>query len=233
LKSISNEMRQFIFHKNKRVYVTISFLMAFTIHLCSQTLSTKDLAQFLFPDFSGSIVKMKAATDISLVLNYNTVSEKMVFQQDGQLYDVVNPEAIDTIYLHNSSFVYYDTVFYEVVVKGIYPFYIQHKSYISYRNKPASSGTSQVSASNYYPLDNASNVNLNLKLPSNYIVKSSPVYWVTVNDIRYSFINEKQFLKIFPEKATRIKEFIKGSGIKIKNREDLIKLGNFCNELIK
>jgi hypothetical protein len=45
------------------------------------------------------------------------------------------------------------------------------------------------------------------------------------------FTNKNQFIKVFPESADKIKEFIKTSGIDIKTREGLMNLGNFCNSL--
>jgi len=46
------------------------------------------------------------------------------------------------------------------------------------------------------------------------------------------FNTEKQFIKLFPEYSTQLKDYIKEEGIKIKNREDLIKLGVYCNEIM-
>ena len=60
-----------------------------------------------------------------------------------------------------------------------------------------------------------------------------PVNWIRVNYNMSKFVNERQLLKIFPEKADLIKQFIRKSGLKIDNRAGIIKRGNYCNELMK
>jgi len=47
------------------------------------------------------------------------------------------------------------------------------------------------------------------------------------------FNTEKQLLKMFSEKKIRISDYIDKQKINLKVREDLIKLGNFCNEPVK
>ena len=63
-------------------------------------------------------------------------------------------------------------------------------------------------------------------------VKSAPVNWVKVNDNMSSYLNERQFLKIFPENADQLRLFIRKEGLKLDKREDNIKLGIYCNELL-
>ena len=45
------------------------------------------------------------------------------------------------------------------------------------------------------------------------------------------FLTEKQLLKLFPEKEDLLKDFIKKNHIKILNREDVIKLLVYLNEI--
>jgi hypothetical protein len=47
------------------------------------------------------------------------------------------------------------------------------------------------------------------------------------------FSTERQFLKIFPKKGAVLKEYIKKQKLNIKRREDVIKLGAYCNELFR
>lgn len=207
--------------------------MAFSIHTYAQTVPYMALPQFLFPDFTKSSVKLRAGQEAHLLLNYNTVTGKMIFLQEGIVYDMINPGSVDTIYLQNSCFVPVDTAFYELLVNGDNPFYIQYKSDISFQSKPSASMTTQVTASNYHAITGTSAVYLNQELPAGYDVKRATVYWVKVNEKMYRFVNERQLLRIFPEKATELKLFIKESRLKIEKREDLIKLGNYCNGLMK
>jgi len=46
-----------------------------------------------------------------------------------------------------------------------------------------------------------------------------------------SFTNEKQYLKLFPDKAEGIKEFIKKNRLKFDNYEDLIQIVRYSGGL--
>jgi hypothetical protein len=209
-------------------------LMVCSDQLSAQTSTSQDISQYLFPEFSRGRVKMKVGTDVFSNFNYNTVTEKMVFQKNGQLFDMTNLDMVDTIYLQKRIFIPLHELFYEVLVNGPVVFFIQQKSYLRSRGTPAAyGGTSETSSSHYVANINTGGGNYNLKLPTDLIVKYSPVNWVRVNNKMFSFNNTKQFLRIFPEKATQLKQFIVKSKLNIENREDLIKLGIFCNELMR
>jgi hypothetical protein len=209
-------------------------LMLCTIQLCAQNETGLKLEQYLFPEFSKTRVKMKAGKDLTLLLNYNTVTETMVFLQNGQFFDMTNQEAVDTVYLNTRMFIPHGNAFFEVVVNGPVSFFIQHKSDLRSPGMPAGyGGTTELAAAKYVSNIKVSGAMYNVKLPTDYIINPSPVEWVRINDDFSSFFNERQFLKIFPEKVDQLNKFIKASKIKVINRDDLIKLGNYCNEIMR
>jgi hypothetical protein len=73
----------------------------------------------------------------------------------------------------------------------------------------------------------------NLKLPDDYNVSPSPVFWVRREGVMSEFLNKKQFLKIFPDIDTKIEGYIKDNHLKIDNRDDLVTIVNFCNEILR
>jgi hypothetical protein len=208
------------------------FLVFYT-SLLAQPIVKKELTQFLFSDFLPADIKMKTGPDITLDLNYNTVTGKIVFKMGGNLYDMVNPKSVDTVYLQQCVFVPSDTVFAEVISKGAIAFFIKHSSYVSMRRKPEMKGTAQVSTSNFYAEGNSTTVNLNQKLPSGFVVRPSNILLVRVDDKLTEFTNARQLLKVFPDYADQIKFFIKESHLKPDNKPDLIRIGIYCNDLIK
>jgi hypothetical protein len=216
-----------------RSFYSMLIFNVFSIVLSAQPLVTKDLPQYLLSEFSSTKIKMQEGNDIVLNLNYNTVTEKMVFIKSGRLFDLVNPQTVDTLFLQQYIFVPYDTVFLDFIARGKINFFIQHKSDVTFRNKPSMSGTAQVSQSNYYAGNKAEIVYFNQKLPESFIVKPASLYWVRVNDKMVKFANERQLFKIFPEKADLLKLFIKESDLKIDRRADLISIANYCNKIMK
>jgi hypothetical protein len=172
------------------------------------------------------------------MMNYNVITEKMVFLQKNQVYDLLNQQNVDTIIMNSMKFVPVGNAFHEVILRGPVNLYIQHKGKIQDPGKPAAyGGTSQVSSSTYLErvdFGNSGNSIYNKKLPEELIVEPSTIYWISFNNNKFSFTNERQFLKIFPGKEGEIKKFIKGHPrFKFENSEDVIKLVMFSYDLIK
>ncbi len=167
-------------------------------------------------------------------MNYNMVSEKMVFEKDGKLMDLMNTELIDTVVMQNSKFIPVGKAFQEVVVSGVVSFFIQHKALLQPKGKPSAYGvTSQTTSTTTYSSVNTGAGYFNFKLPDAYEVKVDPVYWIRKSNVMTSFATKKEFLDIFPDQAVNINQYIKKNRIKMYNRNDLIKLVDYCNELIK
>ena len=215
---------------SKRVIFAIA-LSCIAMQLTAQPDSISNLPQFLYPGFARSIVKLKSGEKRTAMMNYNTVTEKMTFYQNGALLNMNNPEAADTIFLQNAKFVFHENGFYEVLVNAPISLYIQHKSNITFSGKPAAYGTSSETAGSTSISKVYDDKAYNFKLPDNFKVTSSPVYWIRMNNVMYRFMSERQFLKIFPTKEGEIKKFINQSNINLKKRDDLIKLVTYCNEL--
>jgi hypothetical protein len=223
--------------RNRLSFITglISVIMFFIpANMQAQTESSNPLPQFLFPSFSKGIIKMKDGRTMAAVLDYNMVDEEMVFQQNNLYLVLDKPEEVDTVFLRNRKFVPAEKVFYEVVASGKVTIFIQHKSRYSpvgtnsaYGLKTQTAGPATVQSvrggGQYRKLD----------VPDDVTVSPATVYWARINGTMNKFQTEKQFLKLFPGSETKIREFIKTSGIDIKTPEGLSSLGKFCNELVK
>lgn len=225
-------MKHNIIQSIKSKTLHIIALICFVMPITAQTEPAENFAQFLYPNFSKSIVKLKTGEILNALMNYNTVTEKMTFYQKGILLNMNNPEKADTIFIQNSKFVFVEGVFYEILLAAPVSLYIQHKSTISTTGKPAAYGASSQTASSTSITKLYNDKTYNLKLPDDFNVTPTPVFWVRTNDGMQKFVTERQFLKIFPTKEDEIKKFIKKYNINIKKQNDLIKLVTYCNELI-
>ena len=216
-----------------RIILTISlFSLVFSVY--GQENSYQNLPQFLYPDFNASRIKMKAGKDLNLIMNYNMVTEKMIFLQKEQVYDMLNTGTVDTIYMNGSRFVPNGKVFYEVFPGSKVTFFIQHKGRLLSPPKPAAyGGTSEVSSSTYITRIDLGADRYNMKLEGDLRVKYDPMYWISLNGNMSGFVGEKQFLKIFPGKENELKLFIKKNKVKFDRKEDLIKLCQYSNDLMK
>jgi hypothetical protein len=214
--------------------ITLSGILIFISCLPSKSQNDagENLQQYLFPSFTKSLIKTKAGKEVNIILNYNMVSEKMVFEQKGQFYDLANPEQVDTAYIQNMKFVPHGKEFAEVAVTGSYPFYVQHKADLVAPPRPGAYGTtSELTSSNYLSGYQSDIGYFNFKLPAGYTVKISTFYWIRKGEEWFKINSEKQVPKIFPGSENQVKKFIKENRIKADKTPAMIKLGIFCNGL--
>lgn len=227
-------METLFFFSKPGIKIVTVFLALIPCLVNAQEEKPTEMQQYLFPSFTVGKVKTKTGSPKNLMLNYNMASEKMVFEQKGNYYDLINQEAVDTIYLRGRKFIPYEKYFIEVVYRDSVSFGIRHIGNLQAPGKPVGyGGTSEVASSNYLTGIELSSGYFNFKLPEGYVVKYSPVYLVKKDGEWYKFLGEKQYLKIFPEKQDDLKLFIKKNRIKFDRVEDLVRLAEYCNKIIK
>jgi hypothetical protein len=229
--------------KPVRIYLRTTMVSLFIVFL-SADLQGQDnqgnpLPHFLFPSFREGLVKMKDRSNFSTLLNYNMVDEKMITELNGVYRYSKDPQLIDTIIIEKRVFVPVENKFYELLSGGWVTFFLENKSLATPRGNDIGYGArSHSSAPTQYKRYELTEVIyqygsvVNIDLPPNIDITPASVFWVKKDGNLEKYTNEKQFLKIFPEFENELKEYIKKENIKVKTREDAIKLGNYCNELI-
>lgn len=217
---------------------TIS-LMCFAVFFCfslqlnAQKDSEKHPAHYIYPTFTKGSVIMKGGNTKQSVLNYNTVTQEMIFEQSGKRLAMDKLETIDTVIIHNRKFIPVGKVFYEVVLVAPISLFIQHKSDITSEGKSIGYGTKkQTTSSTSYSKLIATDGLYSLELPDDFYVSNTSINWVQKDEYMIKFVTKRQFLKIFPEQEDELKQYIKENKITMKVREDLIKLVNYCNKLV-
>jgi hypothetical protein len=224
-------MKQVHNHFFVKVIGTIIFVGLPAV-ISGQSNSDGSMPQYLFSQFGTSVVRLKNGQVQTQNMNYNTVTEKMVFTKGDKFYDLTNPEVIDTITIDSLKFVPVGKSFYEVLYNDKINLYLQPVSSLLPAGKAVGyGGTSQTASADYISSIKLSGVQWNLKLPSEYIVVQKPVYWIRRGGEWSDFINEKQFLKLFPENAGIIKEHIKSDKVRFDKPESLKRLMAFVNSL--
>jgi hypothetical protein len=209
-------------------------LLLLPIHLNAQTDKRDSLAQYLFPSFSRGTVKTKNGTVYTLLLNYNIVTEKMVFEQKGKYFDLANPEAVDTAFLRKGKFVPRDEYFLEVIVDGKVSVFKRNKGELIAPPRSAGYGTTtDLTSSNLLEGIATPQGYYNFKLPVGYTIRPASSFWARKDDKWTRFTSENQFVKIFPQKEKELKQFIRENNLRISRMEDMIRIGNYCNEIIK
>jgi hypothetical protein len=207
----------------------VSIIAVMPIMLQGQVNTDGSMPQYHFDKFNVGEVVMTNGKSQSMQLNYNIITGSMVFIRGGQYYDLVNPELVDTIKLNNCKFIPDRKVFHEVLFSGPVDLFADYKGNLQLPSKQVGyGGTSELAATdNISSIQNSTGF-YNLPLPSDMAVKTSTVFWIRKGNDMFDFLNEKQFLKIFPDKEAQLKSYIKGNKLKFNNNADLIKLVKYC-----
>lgn len=218
----------------KRLINTPAIIMFVSISAMLQAQSRSDgtMPQYLFENFSGGDILMKSGQVQNRILNYNTVTGKMVYTSEEKYYNLLNPDLIDTVYMQNEKFIPFGSAFCQLLLSGRINLYLQTQGKVLPPGKPAAyGGTSQVSASNYVSNISISGEYANLPLPADFQVRNSKTYWLRIDNEWLDFTTEKQFLKLFPDKEAALKAYIKNNRIKTEKPETIVNLVKFCSGL--
>ncbi len=191
------------------------------------------LSHYVFPEFMDGMVKKKSGAENKALLNYNSITQEMIFDKDNQKYALSEIKTIDTVYIGKTKFIPVDSIFYEVVSTNT-PFnlYVQHKCEIHQPAKDAGYGTTtQTSAvtslsSNYNRTASGFNSLYNLQLPSDFKILPYAEFWLKKGNGYIRASTAKQLQKVFPTKEVEIKAYIKTYKPDFKKQKDLVALIN-------
>ena len=199
-----------------------------------QTVTKHDPDQFLFPDFTRSKIAMKAGNDLSLILNYNVVTEKMVFLQKGEVYDMIGYSGVDTVYIYGLKFIPSGDIFYQVAIETPVRLLIRHKGKVVPPPRPAAyGGTSEVSSSTYINNLRLSSSGETFRMPNdpNIAVKYETQYRLQTGDQVLDFSTSKHLLKIIPDFKSELRQYIKREKTEFTNPEEVVKLIEYYSSL--
>ena len=219
-------------HKHKQIKLLIIILFAFLTATggIAQETELINPSQYLFGEFTKGKVAMKAGRDLNLVLNYNIVTEKVVFMQKGEIYDLTKYDEVDTVYIYGRSFIPAGKAFYEVTVVDRLPLYIQHRGSIQDQPRPAAyGGTSLVSSSTYIDNIPMSGQVYRLQNDPTLIIKAEKIYWTRINGEWKSFTSSRQMDQVLLPLNISVTKHVKQKKYKFDNPENITELMVWCN----
>ncbi len=168
---------------------------------------------------------MKNGTRNNAKLNYNTASEEMVFDKNGELLalsDLILPQ-IDTVYISSEKFIRVNNKFMKIIIdEPEISLFVEHKCRIIPPGKPAAyGGTSQTSSVTSYSSIMAGGRVYSLKLPDDYKVIPYNVFWVNRNGKLQSFSNIGQLKKIYRDKKKVIADYLKKNDVEMTDEKSV------------
>ncbi|MDO5571526.1 MAG: hypothetical protein Q4F97_08715 [Bacteroidales bacterium] len=211
----------------KNIILTIITVLSFQLVSAQE----ERINGFLFPTFSQAKILYKTGKTQENSLNYDAISQQMVFVKNDQVLAIANPMVIDTIFIKGRKFIpNKDDAFYEIINYKNGSVYIERKSELINAGKEGGYGTfSQTSATTSFDSFSSSTgrySKLTIKEKIEETIKDR--FFVKINDNMVPVDNLKKIIKVFPDKKDAIKDFVKNNEINCKNDDDLLYLLLFC-----
>lgn len=209
----------------KRVIYLLIFSLLFNAsHSQSRGI---ELSHYIFPEFTRGVVLMKSGVKNQAMLNYNELTEEMVFEKNGKKLAIKKEELVqvDTVYIKNRKFFPLNNKFFELIYHSKCDLYAEYKCKVKEPGKPAAyGGTSETSSTTTYSSVFVGGLSYELKLPDGYETLPYTNYWLKRNGELNKFINMNQLTKLFDDKKDLFKIYVKQHNVKYDNQESIVQL---------
>lgn len=200
-------------------------IVIYCSNLFAQSNQPVQLTQYVFNVFTDGVVKMKSGETFNQKLNYNILTDEMIFDNNGQYLAIAEPQNVNAVYINNRKFIPLNNKFYEVLIDANAPLLLEFTYTVSEPGASvgygASSNTS--AAQSLKSLINTGGA-YQLKLPDDFKVIPGYTYWINKDGSLQKFSNAKQFAKIYPDKKDAINDYVKKNDTNFSKRDDVINL---------
>jgi len=190
-----------------------------------------ELSHYILPEFIKGTVLMKSGTKNSTMLNYNALTEEMIFDTNGKKLSISKLEEIDTVYIEDRKFFPLKDKFVELIYRNKFELYAVHKCSVIDPGKPAAyGGTSQTSSTTSYSSLSAGGQVYQLKLPDGYTTKPYTEYFLKKEGKLTMFVTMRQLSKLFSKKSDQFKKYIKENKVDIEDPDAVAGLVKYLEQ---
>jgi len=210
----------------KRIfYLLILSLLVSTANSQEQKLG---ITHYLFPEFTKGVVLMKTGVKNETLLNFNSLTEEMIFENRGIKLALGQLEQIDTVYINGHKFFPLNGKFVELILHSKYDLYAEHKCKVKDPGKPAGyGGSSQTSATTTYSTFFSGNQVYDMKLPESVETNPYTFYWLKKDGELIKVVSMRQLYKVFEDKSGLFRKFAKEQHVSFDDQQSIIDLIRF------
>lgn len=207
-----------------------SFSLALMFSILSVTVfsqaKTIELTHYLFPEFMKGTVLMKNGIRNEAMLNYNSLTEEMIFDNHGMKLAISQLDQVDTVYILGRKFILHEKKFSELLYSSSsIELFAEHKCSIKDPGKPAAyGGTSHTSATTSYSSYFSGGQVYELKLPDGYETKPYIQYWIKRDGKISRILTLRQLNKVFDDQEDLLKAYVKNHEVKLDDLQSVIAL---------
>jgi hypothetical protein len=209
------------------ILLLITLTRSLPATLFAQTSGSTPASPYVFNEFVKSTVLQKNGGTVSASLNYNTITQEMMFEQNGSNI-VMDKGNTDTIYLQNRRFIPAKDVYMEKLTNTPAALYVQYKNKAVPEQKGEKANTV---LSEVYKKKEVGKVDpYALKLAGGFRLLNDDRYWLQSGKELIALTSIKKIPALFPKKEAGIAIFISNNNISLTSKEDMIRLIVFCNQ---
>ncbi len=193
------------------------------------------LSYYIFPEFVEGVVLMKNGNKNDLSINYNAVSEEMVFVKRGHRMAIgeTESELIDTVYMNKKKFIKLDGKFVEILYQSkISELYVQYKCELDHSEKPisysqSSRGAARDNQSFSYGTGLVSESMVTFAYTPNHFL----VYYLSQQGKVYEITAMRALRKFYKDKQDQYKSYVKDHEISFENIDQIVELVNYLDNV--
>jgi hypothetical protein len=185
-----------------------------------------ELTHYVFPEFTNGIVLKKNGIKHETLLNYNSLTEEMVFEERGRKMAMAENEVIltDTVFIQDRKFIVLNGKFVEYLDHSTWVLYIEYKCRVKDPSMPSGyGGTSETSSTTVLSTFISNGTIYEMNLPGNFTAEPYFYYWLNQNGEASRFTNLRQLRKLYKGKEDLFKEYVKDNDVKYTNKQSVIR----------
>jgi len=182
------------------------------------------LVHYVLDSFTNGTVKTKSGEVHSQLLNYNLVTQEMIFEQGGKYLAIAYPQEIEMVLINERKFVPVNNAFYEWLGGSTFPLFVEYTCTIKEQGTQTGFGTTHTTASTSFKSLIKDGAAYRLQLPDEFQVIPEFSYYIRKKRQYYKVNNELQITRLFPDKKQVIKDWIKNNHTNFSRPEELILL---------
>lgn len=188
---------------------------------------------FLFEKFTDSFIYYRDGRRFNVPLNYNLITRQFIFidkQDDNQKKEFTEPGMIVAIEVDGRTFLPPSEGATEVI-QSEPPFYVSYQATVKKEKPVAYGGTTQTaSVDSYSQLRGVGQIG-GVDGTQKSLASVDKEYKVKVGKRTKRFSNEKQFLKLFPEKKEALLRYMEEKQVDFDNVRQVLDLYNYARGL--
>ncbi|MEQ8880150.1 MAG: hypothetical protein RLQ12_10980 [Cyclobacteriaceae bacterium] len=208
-------------------HIVIFSVLFILCHFSFTQTKEGNLSYYIFPEFVDGVVLMKSGNENQLSINYNAVSEEMVFVKSGHSMAIgkTESELIDTIYMDKKKFIKLDGKFVEILYQSkITDLYVQYKCELEYSEKPISYQSSEEVARAEQSISYTTGLVSESKITYAYTPSHYVVYYLNIQGEIFEITSLRDLKKLFKAKQDMYKSYVKNNDIAFENTDQIVGL---------